>query len=370
MLIHNFALADEVSALNAIYGDGLVVATFSDSHHTTLSLKFPGFGFSFLLRVFADYPLSPPDVLGVDDLVESRKPDVQQNAVYFGACVRAVHYPDYVCLFDAINEFETISTSLKLSSQQSDDSDDVVEQKTAQRASILRDLALRARAKADLDRSENFTGDSPFDVVDCSSCLEPFFRVDTANLKCKHSLCPECLHGLSPQPAKSISQLTRVSEGVSSMFKARSELRCCGESVPVRIIRQHGGFEDEFLEGFVLWLQEFHAPNPTYCPWEECLCYIPRRFIQEDYAKCPFCKKRMCMSCKKKEHGGVCRHDKKLKLLIEKEKWKFCPCGQLVQRSYGCNHMTCICKAEFCYLCEKPYADRRPTCECGLFERT
>ena len=54
------------------------------------------------------------------------------------------------------------------------------------------------------------------------------------------------------------------------MFKARSELMCCGESVPIRTIRQHGGFEDEYLEGFRLWLQEHHAPNPTYCPWEEC----------------------------------------------------------------------------------------------------
>ena len=153
------------------------------------------------------------------------------------------------------------------------------------------------------------------------------------------------------------------------MFKARSELRCCGEAVPVRIIRQHGNLDEDFIEGFVLSLAELHAPNPMYCPWEDCLCYIPRRFIKGDYARCPFCEKRICMSCKKKDHSGVCRQDKKLKALIAKGGWKFCPCGQLVARNYGCNHMTCLCGAEFCYLCGKTYESLgRAGCECGLFQ--
>jgi ariadne-1 len=39
-----------------------------------------------------------------------------------------------------------------------------------------------------------------------------------------------------------------------------------------------------------------------------------------------------------------------------------------VERNHGCNHMTCICGAEFCYLCGKPYEDRQQTCDCGLFQ--
>jgi hypothetical protein len=121
------------------------------------------------------------------------------------------------------------------------------------------------------------------------------------------------------------------------------------------------------MEAFRLWLQEHNAPNPTYCPWEDCLAYIPRRFIRDDYTRCPFCEKAMCMLCKKKDHSGVCRQDKKLKALIEKSKWKFCPCGQLVEKKHGCNHMTCRCGREFCYRCGKPYDVRTPTCTCGLF---
>ena len=114
MAIYNATLSDEVSVLNAIYGEGLIVATFSDQHHTTLSLKLPVFGFSFYVRVLDDYPQSPPDALGVDDLVESTKAEVQQHSVYFGACVRAVHCPEQVCLFDAIEEFETPYLALQV----------------------------------------------------------------------------------------------------------------------------------------------------------------------------------------------------------------------------------------------------------------
>jgi hypothetical protein len=350
MDIHNAALADEVDVLNAIYGEGLVIATFSDSHHTTISIRLPALSFSFQIRVLDDYPESPPDVLGIDDLVQSLDPNVQQSCVYFGACVRAVYSPEQVCLFDAINEFDTICSSLGYYSQKSDDSQAVSEHKSVRRAEILRDLAIRARPKTGKNADGRPCADSQFDVVDCSACLEPFFRVDIATLKCRHSLCPECLH-----------------DGVISMFKAGSELRCCGDAIPVRTIRQHGNLEEEFLEGFILWLQELHTPNPTYCPWEDCLFYIPRRFIKDDYAKCPFCKRRMCMGCKRKEHGGMCRQDKQLKKLIEKENWKFCSCGQLVQKSMGCNHMTCRCGAEFCYRCGTPYDGRKPACECGLF---
>ena len=307
-------------------------------------------------------------MLGVDDLVESLKTEVRQNAVYLGARTRAVYDQDKVCLFDAIDEFETICRSLQPRPRRSSDPDGVSEESATRRAMVLRELAIRARAKVNPGRQDYLKGNSPFDVIDCSSCLEPFFRVDTANLECRHSLCPECLHGKFPSFWMRLIELRLALEGILSMFKVRSELKCCGQGVPVNVIRQHGGLDDDFLDNYFQWLQELHTPNPTYCPWEDCLAYIPRFHIQEDYAKCPFCKRRMCMGCKKKEHAGVCRQDKKLKALIEKGKWKFCPaCGHLLDRSSGCNHMTCPCGAEFCYRCGLMWENQRAACDCGLF---
>ena len=210
--INNNDLADEVTALNAIYGKDLIVAISSNSHHTALSVKFPAFGFSFYVRVLDDYPQSPPEVVGIDSLVQSRNLVVQQNSVYFGACMRAVHHPQQVCLFDAINEFETVYKSIQASNRPSEMADDAVEGRAARKAPILRGLAIRARAKAGSTRGDSFIGDSLYDVVDCSSCLELFFRVNTANLSCRHSFCPECLRGMFLLVLRA-SRLTTINRG-------------------------------------------------------------------------------------------------------------------------------------------------------------
>ncbi|KIY04160.1 uncharacterized protein Z520_00852 [Fonsecaea multimorphosa CBS 102226] len=334
MLIHNPSLADEIYALNAIYGEGSMSATFSDANHTTVSVKLPGFNYSFLLRVFDDYPQSSPQVLGVDSLAESRKQEVQQNAVYLGACVPAVHYPGTVCLYDAIEEFNTVHKALQAHIQQPGDTEEDSQRKSAQRAAILRRLAVRAKVKAGTGRQESVTADPSFDVVDCAVCMDPFFRVDL------------------------------------NMFKTRQELKCCGQSVPLKTLREVGGLDAELLDALGLWLQELHTANPIYCPWEDCLAYIPGASGMGDYAKCHVCKKRMCMASRGKEHGGICKRDKKLQALVRKEKWKFCPwCGHLVEKRAGCNHMTCICATEFCYRCGKVWAGGQPDCDCGLFQR-
>lgn len=39
-------------------------------------------------------------------------------------------------------------------------------------------------------------------------------------------------------------------------------------------------------------------------------------------------------------------------------------CGNAVERNAGCNHMTCKCSYEFCYVCGKPWGDLRT---CGYF---
>ncbi|OQV06881.1 hypothetical protein CLAIMM_11395 [Cladophialophora immunda] len=197
MLIHNTSLAEEVYALNAIYGEGRIAVTFSDAHHTTVAVRLPGLDYSFLLRVLDDYPRSCPQVLGVDNLVESTKPEVQQNAVYLGACVQAVHYPESVCLYDAIEEFETVHKALQAHVPPSEDTEKESQLQSARRAVILKDLATRARAKVDVRAQQSVIADSPFDVVDCVVCMDPFFRVDVVSLKCRHSFCLGCLHGES-----------------------------------------------------------------------------------------------------------------------------------------------------------------------------
>lgn len=50
---------------------------------------------------------------------------------------------------------------------------------------------------------------------------------------------------------------------------------------------------------------------------------------------------------------------------MKEQGWRACfKCNAVVERSTGCNHMTCRCSAQFCYHC----GSRWRTCECRLFE--
>lgn len=226
MLIYNSALADEITALNAIYSDNdqpVLTATFSSEHHTTVSLKIPTLdelSFSFLLRIFNDYPKSCPEVLGIDNLVESTRLEIQQLIVYLNACLRSVHYPDSVNLFDGVEEFVSLYKSLQAAAKEEELSRQSEHENSSSdlpsalpvptQDEILRELAIRARQKqgaetdSDLSNRTALEEDSkaatpsPFEVVDCSSCLEPFFRIDAVNLQCRHALCYECFRGKSP----------------------------------------------------------------------------------------------------------------------------------------------------------------------------
>ncbi|KAF9922896.1 hypothetical protein FBU30_006971 [Linnemannia zychae] len=48
--------------------------------------------------------------------------------------------------------------------------------------------------------------------------------------------------------------------------------------------------------------------------------------------------------------------------VISENGWKVCAqCGAVVEKISGCNHMTCICRYEFCYACHKKWG----TCRCS-----
>ncbi|KAK3827130.1 MAG: hypothetical protein JOS17DRAFT_662463, partial [Linnemannia elongata] len=49
--------------------------------------------------------------------------------------------------------------------------------------------------------------------------------------------------------------------------------------------------------------------------------------------------------------------------VITENGWKVCHrCGAVVERVSGCVHITCMCRYEFCYTCEKKWQ----TCTCEL----
>jgi hypothetical protein len=81
---------------------------------------------------------------------------------------------------------------------------------------------------------------------------------------------------------------------------------------------------------------------------------------------CPHCRTSICRTCRGLAHAEDtnCPQDFGLNAMLdiaEREGWRRCySCRSLVEKASGCRHMTCTCKAQFCYTCGSKWK----TCGC------
>ena len=100
---------------------------------------------------------------------------------------------------------------------------------------------------------------------------------------------------------------------------------------------------------------EGNLENTSWCPTPGCSAVFAYEGGLDNY-KCPACKKHYCLACKCEMHNGItCKEYQEIAGLDEPErqfimlakgaKMKQCPnCKFWVERSQGCDHMTCRCK--------------------------
>ncbi|KAI5237583.1 hypothetical protein E4T42_09177 [Aureobasidium subglaciale] len=193
----------------------------------------------------------------------------------------------------------------------------------------------------------------PFDtpLVLCETCEENKIWFTVFNARCGHRYCSECLTTL-------FDLCTRDEEVYPP--------RCYTQVIPLQLVRQ--GLSSELIEDFVKKSVEWKTKDRTYCYGTTCSAFIPPRHIRTHTATCHECSRRTCPSCKEAAHTGDCAEDEALQQLLEaadREKWQRCySCSRVVALSTGCNHITCHCGAEFCYVCGAVGIPR--SCECGL----
>eukprot|EP01125_Pyxidicula_operculata_P007194 TRINITY_DN2446_c0_g2_i1.p1 TRINITY_DN2446_c0_g2~~TRINITY_DN2446_c0_g2_i1.p1 ORF type:complete len:279 (+),score=5.79 TRINITY_DN2446_c0_g2_i1:419-1255(+) len=145
---------------------------------------------------------------------------------------------------------------------------------------------------------------------DCVSCSSQKKTISTV---CGHSYCLECLREL-----------------FCSTLKDRSlvPMRCCKIAFPLEIVKLVAKSEEE-IEKYNRFMpgSDYNKPTPYIIQDEEELASVMK--------------------------------------LAESEKWQKCiACNHLISLGYGCNHMTCICGAEWCYVCTRKWRE----CNCSLWD--
>ncbi|KAM7213808.1 hypothetical protein V8F06_010804 [Rhypophila decipiens] len=188
----------------------------------------------------------------------------------------------------------------------------------------------------------------------CTSCGDQNRFFDMVACPCSHSYCRDC-----------IQHLYQTSLSDEAFFPPR----CCREPIPIS--RTQAFLEPATVKQYHAKVIEFGTPVPnrTYCHKASCSSFVPRELVTDDVATCPDCASKTCTVCKAAAHlGSDCPADEGIQQVLElgkTEGWQRCySCRNLVDLNLGCNHITCRCRAEFCYECGEIWK----TCECDQWQ--
>ncbi|KUJ24183.1 uncharacterized protein LY89DRAFT_634121 [Mollisia scopiformis] len=157
-------------------------------------------------------------------------------------------------------------------------------------------------------------------------------------MPCGHDYCSDCL------------QTVVINALVD---EALYPPRCCRQPFDMDSMRPF--LPPEIISGFHLKKTEYGTSNRIYCSNAICSSFLYPDNIAGDKAKCPLCFTLTCTICKAPAHIGDCPQDGALQEVLSSatgEGWKRCGnCKAMVELRTGCNHITCRCKAEWCYVC-------------------
>ncbi|KAF2742488.1 hypothetical protein M011DRAFT_268068 [Sporormia fimetaria CBS 119925] len=204
-------------------------------------------------------------------------------------------------------------------------------------------------------RQARAIGNLSLERFQCCACTERFRWDSITTLECGDRYCAPCL--------------TRVIlRAVHDRNLACLPPRCHGTLIPKEVIVKTLTADD--LVEFQNTEVEKETSDKTYCSGPDCGRFIDPRYILGDEATCPRCQTKTCHICKNASHLLDCPQDTELQATLDLGnalQWKRCySCRALVERDVGCNHMTCLCGAEFCYVCRAPWVPRQ--CTCDLWE--
>ncbi|OHW90483.1 IBR domain-containing protein [Colletotrichum incanum] len=168
-----------------------------------------------------------------------------------------------------------------------------------------------------------------------------------------------------PNSSKKLAYEIHPSRGDSDLIQSRNSRRrpsqtemppkCCSENIALKHVDHL--FSAEFKKKWNRKFQEYSARNRIYCPSRKCGAWIKPHYIRNEggrkYGKCGKCRTKVCCSCNGRWHSSrECPNDEETTKFLDQAKdegWKRCyKCNHMVELKEGCNHMTCVCGAQFC----------------------
>ncbi|KAF9888593.1 hypothetical protein FE257_008525 [Aspergillus nanangensis] len=219
-------------------------------------------------------------------------------------------------------------------------------------SSVMGDLMDRVNSDSGEGSSHTFQ-DFPISglTVKCASCLEAFDADDCLTTSCVHSYCRDCTRQIFLGATKD-----------EELYPPR----CCGRIIPPGIAIRILDYSE--LRAFCERGMEYAAKDRLYCSSPTCSKFIPPFAINGELGTCHACEQQTHLPCRARAPPHVdCPLDAQLQevlALAEVEGWRRCPhCRTMVELQHGCNHITCRCGREFCYVCGLVWK----TCRCPVW---
>lgn len=157
----------------------------------------------------------------------------------------------------------------------------------------------------------------------------------------------------------------------ASMDESSFPPRCCRTEIPKDSLTPF--LSREVLTAFEKAWKEYSTKpkDRVYCSNPVCSQFIAAatRTGASRSIHCRHCGQYTCSSCRRIEHSGrFCEPQEDMKLveaLLKDYKWQRCPeCSRVIELTLGCFHITCFCRAEWCYKCAVPWKE----CKCPQWE--
>ncbi|KAI1407147.1 hypothetical protein F5Y13DRAFT_195690 [Hypoxylon sp. FL1857] len=197
---------------------------------------------------------------------------------------------------------------------------------------------------------------------DCSVCWNE--AENPIRTQCGHVYCLDCFENLCT---------SATTQNTASQICCVGESGTCTKALSLPELQEH--LSSAAFEGL---LEQFFASyirlNPhilKHCPSTDC-GYVYRVSSAPKMRTCPHCLMSVCTACHS-QHGTMTCADykdlstggfKAFERLKKEIGIKDCPrCKTPLEKTEGCNHMTCRCGAHICWVCLKTFETSRPCYE-------